>query len=271
MSNPGPAMDPRKYCFVNMLLLPLDRVQYTAASVARRSSMDSLTVLRKANVQHVIIKKTHCPHTSEEAASPLGGEGEIERPKTPVVRGALTLVAKRIDRIRLERLVADVYTRDVLPLPGMVLGRGDLFRRGSIMRRFSLHAGFANRSSSVSTGHAGPVVTDGRSVEEYSGEEKEWVASHDGFADQQRSPDTECESPETPTSTLGRSRTLRFRTSMRSAGSVSAPRSEKCSSQDGNPETSARKKWTSPTSLFNVFSPKNLRRPRPAMGPGSGY
>lgn len=267
MASPGPAIDPRKFSFVNMLLLPLDRVQYTAASVARRSSMDSLAVLRKANVQHVIIKKTHCPHTSEEAARPLGGEGEIERPKTPVVRVALTLVAKRIDRIRLERLIADVYTRDVLPLPGMVLGRGDLFRRGSIMRRFSLHASFANRSSSVSTGHSGPVVTDGRSAEEYSGEEKELVVNHDGFTDQQRSPDTECESPKTPTSTLGRSRTLRFRASMRSAGSVSSPRSEKCSSQESNLEMSApRKKWTSPASLFNVLSPKGLMRPRPGTG-----
>jgi len=263
-------MDPRKYSFVNMLLLPLDRVQYKAASLARRSSMDSLTVLRKANVQHVIIKKTHCPHTFEEAASPLG-DGEIEPLKTPAVRGALTLVARRIDRIRLERLITDVYTRDVLPLPGMVLGRGDLFRRGSIMRRLSLHAGFSRRSSSVSTIQSGPVVTDARSMEDYSGEEKELVASHDGLADQQRAPDTECESPRTPTSTLGRSRTLRFRTPMKSAESVSSPRSEKYLSQDSNPEMSQSRKWTSSFSLFNMLAPKNLMRPRSTMGSGTGY
>ncbi|KAJ5136005.1 hypothetical protein N7448_004559 [Penicillium atrosanguineum] len=260
MANPGPAIDPRKYSFVNLLLLPLDRVRFTATSLTRRSSMDSMTVSRKANVQHIIIKKTHYPHMSEEAASPQSGGGEFERPKTPVVRGALTLVARRMDRIRLERMIADVYNRDVLPMPGMVLGRGDLFRRGSIMRRLSLHAGFTKRSSSVSIGNSSPVVADARSVEEYSVEEKEMVAGHDGFTDQQRSPDPDCESPMSPTTPLGSSRTIRFRTSMKSAGSASSPRSEKGSSQESNFETPSRKKWTSPISLFNVLSPKTPKR-----------
>lgn len=271
MAQPGPAWDPRKYSFVNLLLLPLDRVQYTVASLARRSSMDSVSVSRKANVQHVIIKKTHCPHNSEEASSPLGGDGEIERPKMPAVRGALTLSARRMDRIRLERLVSDVYTRDVLPLPGMVLGRGDLFRRGSIMRRLSMHAGFTRRSSSVSTIHSGPVTADARSVYEYDGDENDLITGHDGCADQQRSSDADCESPKTPTPTLGRSRTHRFRApSRKSTGLVSSPRSEK-RSQDSNPESSpSRKKWTSPMSLLSALSPKNLMRARPATGPGTG-
>lgn len=259
MAKPGPAMDPRKYSFVNLVLLPLDRARFTATSVARRSSMDSMTISRKANVQHIIIKKTHCPHTSEEAASPSGGEGELERPKTPVARGAVTLIARRMDRIRLERMIADVYTRDVLPMPGMVLGRGDLFRRGSIMRRLSLHTGFTKRSSTVSIGNPGPMVVDARSVEECSVEEKELVAGHDGIADHAHSPNPECESPRSPTTPLGRSRTIRFRTSRKSAGSASSPRSEK--SQESKPDTPpARKKWTSAVSLFNVLSPRNLKR-----------
>ena len=270
MANPGPAMDPRKYSFMNLLLLPLDRVRFTTTSLARRFSMDSMTVSRKANVQHVIIKKTHCPHTSEEAASPQSGEGEFERAKTPVVRGALTLIARRMDRIRLERMIADVYNRDVLPMPGMVLGRGDLFRRGSIMRRLSLHAGFTKRSSSVSIANSGPLVGDTRSVEEYSVEFKEMKAGHDGFTDQQRSTDPECESPRSPRTPLGRSRTIRFRSSMKSAGSASSPRSEKCSSEESHCETPPpRKKWASPISLFNVLSPKSLKRRQ--GGPGTGY
>jgi hypothetical protein len=251
-------MDPRKYSFVNLVLLRLERVRFTATSVARRSSMDSMTISRKANVQHIIIKKTHCPRTSEDAASPLGSEGELERPKTPV-RGAVTLIARRMDRIRLERMIADVYTRDVLPMPGMVLGRGDLFRRGSIMRRLSLHTGFAKRSSTVSIGNSGPMVVDARSVEECGVEEKELVTGHDGIADQSHSPHPECESPRSPISPLGRSRTIRFRTSMKSAGSASSPRSEK--SQESKPDTpSTRKKWMSAVSLFNVLSPRNLKR-----------
>ncbi|KAJ5662540.1 uncharacterized protein N7477_010156 [Penicillium maclennaniae] len=261
MANPGPAMDPRKYSFMNLLLLPLDRVRFTATSLPRRSSMDAITVSRKANVQHVIIRKTHCPHTSEEAASPQSGEGEFERAKTPVTRGALTLIARRVDRIRLERIIADVYNRDVLPMPGMVLGRGDLFRRGSIMRRLSLHAGFTKRSSSVNLENSGLVVADTRSAEEHSVEVKSMKADHEGFTNQQDSRDPDCEPPRSPATPLGRSRTIRFRTSRKSAGSASSPRSEKYSSEESNCETPpSRKKWASTISLFNVLSPKHLKR-----------
>lgn len=270
-AQPGPAGDPRMYSFMNLLLLPLDRVQYTVASMARRSSMDSVSVSRKAKVQHVIIKKTHCPHSSEEASSPLGGDGEIERPKAPVVRGALTLSARRIDRIRLERLISDVYTRDVLPSPGMVLGRGDIFRRGSIMRRLSMHTGFNRRSSSVSTIHSGPPV-ETRAVREYDGDEKDVVSGRDASAEQQRSSDADCESPKTPTSVLKRSKTIRFHAaSKKPTGSVSSPRSEKHASEDSNSESApSRKKWASPISLLNVLSPKNLIRAHTRSGPGTG-
>lgn len=254
MAQLGPAWDPRKYSFVNLLLLPLDRVQYTVTSLARRSSMDSVSVSRKANVQHVIIKKTHCPHNSEEASSPLGVDGEIDRPKAPAVRGALTLSAKRMDRIRLERLIADVYTRDVLPLPGMVLGRGDLFRRGSIMRRLSMHAGFNRRSSSVSTIHTGPVTADARSVHEV-GEEKDVISGHDGRGDQQRSSDADYESPKTPTSTPSRSKTLRFRAPSKKSASSSG--NEKRASQEVTPDSPSRKKWTSSMNLLSVFHRRN--------------
>lgn len=253
----GHARDPRKYSFVNILLLPLDRVQYTVASLARRSSMDSVSVSRKTNVQHVIIKKTHCPHNSEEASSPIatGPDGEVDRPKTPIVRGALTICARRMDRIRLERLIADVYTRDVLPLPGMVLGRGDMFRRGSIMRRLSMHPGFNRRSSSVSTIHTAPAAADAQSVQEYGREEKVLIRGHDERGDQQRSSDADGDSPKTPTSALSRSRTLRFRAP--SKKSTSSLRNEKGASQEANPDSPSRKKWTSSTSLLSVFHRKS--------------
>ncbi|KAJ5087013.1 hypothetical protein NUU61_008320 [Penicillium alfredii] len=262
IEKPG-SWDPRQYSFVTLDLVPLDRVQYAAGSLARRSSMDSMAVLRKSHVQHVIIKKTNCPHSHEELTSP--DQGEIERPKTPVSRTALTLTARRMERIRLERLVADVYTRDVLPLPGMVLGRGDLFRRGSIMRRLSLHAGFTRRSSSVSTSHSGPVMTDAHSIDGHGGEEKELTAQGEKCEDQQNA---DGEIPRTITSTMGRSKTLRFKgAAKRAMGAPPSPRSEKRRSQDDNSESSpARKKWTSPMALLSVLSPKNLIRPRPSLG-----
>lgn len=218
--------------------------------------MDSLALSRKSNAQYIVIKKTHSPNNSDEVTNQA--EGEIERSKMPIARGSLTVTARRMDRIRLERFLADVYTRDVLPLPGMVLGRGDLFRRGSIMGRLSIHTGFSRRSSSMSTTHSGPGIAESPSVSEYTGEEKELLASHDGCEDQHGPHEADCESPKTPTSTISRSKTLRFRdASKKAAGSSSSPSNEKRRSQESNPESSpSRKKWSSPMSLFNALSRK---------------
>jgi len=263
MATPG-AWDLRKYSFLNIALVPLDRIQYAAASLARRSSMDAMAISRKFHVQQVFIKKTHCPHNSEEAISQV--DGEVERPKTSVSRSALAVTAKRMDRIRLERLIAEVYTRDVLPLPGMVLGRGDLFRRGSLMRRLSFHTGFDRRSSSVSTSRSGPVADSG-SVDEYTAS----LAGSERGEDLHAGSDAGYELPKTPSSTLGRSRTLRFRSAPKKVtGPASSPRSEKRRSQDGNPELSpSRKKWGSPISLLSALSPRNLLRPRSSLGQGT--
>ncbi|KAJ6114362.1 hypothetical protein N7486_000140 [Penicillium sp. IBT 16267x] len=253
------AREPRKYSLLTLLLVPLDRPQYTVASLARRS-MDAVAISRKSTSQHVVIRKTRCPQTQDESTE---SSSEIERPNSPIARTPWVVTAKRMDRIRLERLVSEVYTRDVLPWPGMILGRGDLlFGRGSIMRHLSLHKGFAKRSISLSTSHTGPVVTESHAVDDYNGEEKELITSQDGCGDQQ-SPITDCESPKTPTSIMGRSKTVRFGATTKKSESL--PR-DKRPSQDDNLESSPRKKWSSPMTLLSALSPKNLIRSRAEPG-----
>ncbi|KAJ5868861.1 hypothetical protein N7534_003414 [Penicillium rubens] len=255
--------EPRKHSFLALPLLPLDQVQYTVSSMARRSSMDSVTISRKFRVQHVVIKKTHYPRHTEEPV--MQTEGEIERPKTPVDRSALTLTARRIDRIRLERLISDVYTADLLPFPGMVLGRGDLFRRGPIMRRLTLRPGITRRSTSVSTFHSKAGSTEIRPEEQIEGMDKEAAGSSDIGEDKE----IECESPRTPT-TPQRSKTFLFKGSPKNpASSVSSPLSDKRRSQDGSPEISpsskkwsSPQKWSSPKNLFSALASKKSKKPR---------
>ncbi|KAJ5730423.1 uncharacterized protein N7483_004931 [Penicillium malachiteum] len=264
MAKSGGVWDPRKYSLLSLPLMPLDRPQYTVAALSRRTSMDSMAISRKVNVQRVIIRKTNFPNYDESTSSG-SSTGEIERPKTPVTRGSYNVIARRQDRIRLEKLIEEVYTRDALPWPGMVLGKGDIlediFSPGSIIRRFSLHTGFNKRSSSVSTSHSGAVVTESQYIEEYDGEEKDLIATLDG---DKNSSEPNFESPKTPTPSLGRSRTLRFASTPKK--SVSLQRSEKQGSQESNPEPSPRKKWSSPMSLFSVLSPKNLSSNRAKDG-----
>ncbi|KAJ5884724.1 hypothetical protein N7495_009234 [Penicillium taxi] len=268
-AKPGATQNPRRYSFNTLNLMQLDRVHYTVASVARRQSMDSVAITKRSHVQRVIIKKTHKPRknvtiqdVTEEVneATPKEPESEIERPKTPVSPKIMTVTGKRASRIYLEKMIADIYTKDVLPYPGMVLGRSDLFDRSTIMRRLSLHTGKQFSSISMSLSRSAPV--DSRPSASYSGEEKTNIASQDGCNDQRDSVE---ESPKTPTSSLRRSMTLRIQeTSRRSIGalSLSSPRGEKSHSQEIEPVATpvpspTRKKWSK--NLFSGFS-KNLRR-----------
>jgi len=68
----------------------------------------------------------------------------------------VVLSPKRSERIRLESTLADVWTKDKLPYPGMSGSRGGQIIRasaGSLVRKLSLasiHAPFSRRSASVS-------------------------------------------------------------------------------------------------------------------------
>jgi hypothetical protein len=249
--------EPGKHSFLSLHLAPLDHIQYTVSSMARRSSMDSVTISRRSRVRNVVIKKTHYPRQVEEPV--VQAEGEIERPKTPADRSALVLTARRIERIRLERLISDVYTGDLLPMPGMVLGRGDLFRRPSIMRRLSLRPGFTKRSSSVSTSHSRTGSTDVGPSEDKDRENKYTAGSSETGDDKT----VEFELPRTPT-TPRRSKTFLFKNSPKKPTStVSLSRSETRYSQDGTSEsTPSPKKWSSPMNLFSALTPKKMRKTR---------
>ncbi|CAG8270738.1 unnamed protein product [Penicillium salamii] len=238
------------HSFLTLRLAPLDQVQYQVSSLARRSCMDSAAVTCKYGVQHVVIRKTHYPRHVEEPTAQV--EGEIERPKTPPEGASVTLVARRIDRIRLERLIADIWSRDLLPTPGMVLGRGDLFRRRPLMKNLNIHTGFHRRSASVGVTTSRKPSSEVRS--EYDGETKEIGRSSDVYDDKEDK-EVECQpySPVTPQQT----RNLRLMGSPR----TNSPRGEIRSSQDDSPEPApSPKKWSSPKSLFSALAPKKLKK-----------
>ncbi|PYH46918.1 putative Rho guanyl nucleotide exchange factor [Aspergillus saccharolyticus JOP 1030-1] len=121
----------RRYAFISLDLVPLSS---TELPLARRPSMQALSASRPPpEYPIIVIKRTHCPYLLEEH-NPQNGESERfkEHPDDIVT----PIIARRQDRIRLERAISAVYTRDALPYPGMTLAMGDLlFRPGSIMRR----------------------------------------------------------------------------------------------------------------------------------------
>ncbi|XHG01638.1 hypothetical protein AWENTII_005009 [Aspergillus wentii] len=154
------SLEARRYSFVALDLAPLNRAPHPGRPLARRSSTHSLAASRmKFNLQqHVVIKKTHCPYRFDEAAY-QANNGEMERPKiSPSPQSAWVVATKRQDRVRLEKLISEIYTRDVLPFPGLVMKKGDiLFRSGEIMRRLTTRPGFTRRSSSLTLPNTTPA------------------------------------------------------------------------------------------------------------------
>ncbi|KAL5355122.1 hypothetical protein BJX96DRAFT_161547 [Aspergillus floccosus] len=142
------AFELKGYTFLALDLTPLNSVHNPDASLLRTPSVHSATVPGlNSNLEHIIIKKTHCPNQFNQTSRVE--EGEIERPKMHS-SPARVLTSRRHDRIRLEKLIACMYTKECLNYPGMVLTRNEmLFGSGSLMRRLSLRPGHKRSNSSA--------------------------------------------------------------------------------------------------------------------------
>ena len=161
------ACGPSAYSFVSLALLPLNMSPQDGPALTRMPSTPSFAATRpRSNSKEVCIRRTNYPNSAEDSISQADGDQQLTRARSVYSRRNPTvLTPRRQDRIRLEKFIADVYTRDVLPFPGMALAKGDILSRtGSLIRRFSLHTGFARRSSSLSTTHTQPIV--GETTEE---------------------------------------------------------------------------------------------------------
>lgn len=142
----------RRFSFLALDVVPEEEVTEFVPQLSRRPSLQTLgttgTQRARSNLQAIIIRKTHCPHKHGQLQQM---DGELERYKMPsFVSQPLTFMARRQDRIRLERVILHIYTRDALPYPGMFLATGELlFGSSSIMRHLSLRSKRYNRSSSI--------------------------------------------------------------------------------------------------------------------------
>lgn len=249
-------------------LAPLDRDKHQSVPLIRTSSTHSLTTSNlKLNVEHVIIKRTHYPFHAEESTKSL--DGEIERSKTlPTTRSTTILAPRRQDRIRLERFIGDVYTRDVLPYPGMILTKGDyLFRAspGSLMRRISFHTPFSRRSSSITMTNMRTVdsLLDMKEDDHWQEKEKEEVLPVvEPLPVKEDVVDEKATLEGSPEGAPRRTSTLRFKSvRRRMAGADDLSRtSSGRSTVEGKP--GLKKRWNTSIAFFSVLSPRKSRGSR---------
>jgi hypothetical protein len=107
------------------------------------------TVGPTTDLNQVVIKNTQAVkevmENSSNASLPIGRSQTVATPSH-----VQTLAPRRADRVRLEALLSDVWTKELLPYPGMAPRRTDPLRASAnhVMRKFSMASIASNFSSS---------------------------------------------------------------------------------------------------------------------------
>ncbi|KAI9677185.1 MAG: hypothetical protein M1829_002759 [Trizodia sp. TS-e1964] len=121
---------------------PIGQVFGQIGTLARRISVHrAATFGPKTSLSHVVIRNTHALKDAQDAPSPLASQ-TISRSQSLLSTNRLPILApKRSERVRLEVALADVWTKDELPFPGMCPRRGEHHIRASassMMRKLSM-------------------------------------------------------------------------------------------------------------------------------------
>ncbi|KXH45538.1 RhoGEF domain-containing protein [Colletotrichum nymphaeae SA-01] len=172
-------IDPNLYSSMSLNMKSLGTVFRKPGTVARRISIHrATTVGPKSPLCQVILKNTSVMRDNSDAASTTSINRSqsllTTNPRIPI------LAPPRGERARLEALMSDIWSRDILPFPGMTgRSRSEHLVRSSastMMRKLSvasIASSFAKRSNSVAS--MGKLVPD-----ENAGEKQE--NAHHGHA-----------------------------------------------------------------------------------------
>lgn len=146
-----------QYPFLALDLKSLGSVLGQPGTLAHKISVKRAATLGpRSNVCQVFIKNTHALKDSFDSSS--SGSLVVSRSQSLLSTNRIPVLApRRLDRIRMEHDLAKVWTKDLLPYPGMSGNRGEhLFRASasSMMRklsRASIATGFTKRSASFTS------------------------------------------------------------------------------------------------------------------------
>jgi len=148
---------------LNLKLRPLGLVLGTYSLGRRESVQRAATVGPKSNLRQVIIRNTVA---QRDAKNGKDAEASMWRSQSHLSTNSIpTLAPRRAERSRLENALSDVWSKDVLPYPGMATGRMENAIRASansVMRKMSMASiasNFSRRSASL-VSNASQVAED---------------------------------------------------------------------------------------------------------------
>lgn len=259
---PTLSLEPRKFFVLSLPLVPIDKVDSRSTAVGRRSSVRSSSSpsIVKRQTEQVIIKKTHNPMYDEDVRhfqeTGISRSRSVVKEMTPTILSPL-----RQDRVRLERIIADIFTRDVLPFPGMIMGRADYLRTQSLMRGLSFRTPFnSRRSTSISKVTVDSVDSGSDTREANSSVEKdaEGNRSLQSSIHQSGEEDRNQFGPNQRSDSM-RSASTRVFLSMRQRLVRASSDNVTCNSTPSMPMPKPRpsmpwKRWTSPLAFFSNLS-----------------
>lgn len=121
--------------------------------VKRMSVHRTATVGPTTDLNQVIIKNTQAVKEALESASTNASASSLQIPRSQSVATpshVQTLAPRRADRARLEAILSDVWTKHLIPFPGMTIGRSEQIRGSAnhVIRKFSMASITSNFSSS---------------------------------------------------------------------------------------------------------------------------
>lgn len=121
--------------------------------VKRMSVHRTATVGPTTDLNQVIIKNTQAVKEALESTSINASASSLHIPRSQSVATpshVQTLAPRRADRAKLEALLSDVWTKHLLPYPGMTIGRSEQIRGSAnhVIRKFSMASITSNFSSS---------------------------------------------------------------------------------------------------------------------------
>lgn len=163
------------FCSAPTDLRPIGSVIGPPESLARRISMRRAATLgpSRAAIRQVIIKNTQAERQSVEM---YHGDAVPGRSQSFLSVGHIpTIAPRRAERIRLETLLADVWTKDAIPYPGMLCRRLENPIRASansMMRKLSMASiasNFSKRSMSYASTSNSSARTSAASQDESNG------------------------------------------------------------------------------------------------------
>ena len=150
---------PARYSVLYLGIRPIGSILGQPGTLARRISMQrAATMGPRTNVCQVFIRNTHA--LRDNLDSPTARNHAVGRSQSLLTTNRIPVLApKRMERMKMEQDLSKVWTKEMLPYPGMGGNRGDhahMIRASasSVMRklsRASIASSFSRRSTSFAS------------------------------------------------------------------------------------------------------------------------